>query len=149
MWNSPKNHEQGKIDSTIEACVCNAMFGFHEKRKFKSILYSKAFLIFMCIPIGLMSYAAYNAYEKERETNQRREELSEELVALEQRADELEKNIENLEDPRGVETELRSRYNVGWEGEEVIVLVEEDTPSSTEIKEEESEKSFWSMLFGE
>lgn len=103
----------------------------------------------MGIPIGLMSFAAYNAYEKERETNARREESSEKLMILEQRAEELEKNIKNLEDPRGVEAELRSRYDVGWEGEEVIVLVEEEVPSSTENTAEEPKKGFWSMLFGE
>jgi len=107
------------------------MFGFHEKRKFKSILYSKAFLVFMCIPIGFMSYAAYNAYERERETSMLRQELANELVALEKRSGELEKNIENLEDPRGIETELRSRYDVGWEGEEVIILVEEESATQT------------------
>ncbi|HCC04918.1 TPA: hypothetical protein DEP58_01265 [Patescibacteria group bacterium] len=119
------------------------MFGFHEKRKFKSFLYSKAFLVFMCIPIGLMSYAAYNAYERERETNMLRQELANELVALEKRSGELEKNIENLEDPRGIEFELRSRYDVGWEGEEVIILVEDETSTQTLPVLPESKTNVW------
>jgi len=119
------------------------MFGFHEKRKFKSILYSKAFLVFMCIPIGFMSYAAYNAYERERETSMLRQELANELVALEKRSGELEKNIENLEDPRGIETELRSRYDVGWEGEEVIILVEEESATQTLSILPESKPNIW------
>ena len=119
------------------------MFGFHEKRKFKSFLYSKAFLVFMCIPVGFMSYAAYNAYERERETSMLRQELAKELVALERRSGELEKNIQNLEDPRGIETELRSRYDVGWEGEEVIILVEEESSTQTPPVLPESRPNLW------
>jgi len=97
----------------------------------------------MCIPIGLMSYAAYNAYERERETNMLRQELANELVALEKRSGELEKNIENLEDPRGIEFELRSRYDVGWEGEEVIILVEDETSTQTLPVLPESKTNVW------
>ena len=90
-----------------------------------------------------MSYAAYNAYERERETNMLRQELANELVALEKRSGELEKNIENLEDPRGIEFELRSRYDVGWEGEEVIILVEDETSTQTLPVLPESKTNVW------
>ncbi|KKS85113.1 MAG: hypothetical protein UV60_C0011G0013 [Parcubacteria group bacterium GW2011_GWA2_43_11] len=97
----------------------------------------------MCIPVGFMSYAAYNAYERERETSMLRQELAKELVALERRSGELEKNIQNLEDPRGIETELRSRYDVGWEGEEVIILVEEESSTQTPPVLPESRPNLW------
>ena len=102
----------------------------------------------MCVPVGLMSFAAYNAYEREQETSMRRQELSNELAALEQRASELEKNIENLEDPRGVETELRSRYDVGWKGEEVIILVEEESSTQTEPTVPEPKQTMWQRFIG-
>lgn len=102
----------------------------------------------MCIPIAFMSFVAYNAYQKERETSMRRQELSRELVALEKRASELERNIENLEDPRGIEAELRSRYDVGWEGEEVIILVEEETSTHSDPVLPEPTKSLWQRFIG-
>jgi cell division protein FtsB len=123
------------------------MFEFHEKRKFKSLLYSKPFLIGMCIPIAFLSVAAYKAYERKEETSAKREELSANLMMLQQRAEELEKDIERLDDPRGIEAELRSRYEVGWEGEEVIVLVEEEKRSLKESDTQEEEVGFWKRLF--
>lgn len=123
------------------------MFEFHEKRKFKNLLHSKPFLVGMVVPIVFLSIAAYKAYEGKEETTLKREELSANLTALQQRAEELERNIERLDDPRGVEAELRNRYEVGWEGEEVIVLVEEEKRSSKESDVQEEEVGFWKKLF--
>jgi len=101
------------------------MLGFYEKRKLKTLLYSRAILVLMLLLVGGMAYAAHGAYKKERETNERRMELAAQLAALEERAAELEHDIVTLEDPRGIEAELRRRYEVGFEGEEAIVFVEE------------------------
>lgn len=101
----------------------------------------------MCIPVGLMSLAAFNAHEKVQETSAKRAELSANLTHLEKRAQDLEEDIKKLEDPRGIETELRSRYEVGWEGEEVIVLVEEEEKPEQATVTREKEVGFWKGLF--
>ena len=93
-----------------------------------------------------MIYAAYSAYEKKVETTERRTDLSAQLTTLEGRAEKLEHDIKLLQDPRGIETELRSRYEVGLSGEEVIVFVEEEaTTTHTDIKKEK-ERGFWENL---
>jgi len=121
------------------------MFEFHEKRKVKSILYSKPFLVGMCIPIFFLSFAAFKAHKKEQETSQKREELTADLSTLEYRASKLEEDIKNLDDPRGIEKELRSRYEVGKDGEEIIVFVEDKKPEKKEGVVEEK-KGFWSKI---
>jgi cell division protein FtsB len=73
-----------------------------------------------------MAYAALNAYEQREEAIARRSVLSDELGRLEARAGSLTEDISRLEDPRGIETELRRRYDVGKEGEEVIVFIERE-----------------------
>jgi cell division protein FtsB len=55
-----------------------------------------------------------------------RVELEEKLVVLQHEREELEANVGRLADPHGIEGELRKRYSVGREGEEVIILVEEE-----------------------
>lgn len=83
-----------------------------------------------------------------QKTIERSAELSANLSALDVRAKELENAIKILEDPYGIESELRNRYEVGWEGEEVIVLVEEEVPLN-EKAEEIEEQGFWSSFFGD
>ena len=124
------------------------MFGFHEKRKIKKVLFSRPFLVVMCIPVLLMLYWTYNAYGRMQGTIEKRADLSASLSELEGRADNLEKEIKRLDDPRGIETELRSRYEVAGEGEEVIVFVEEEVPT-TSVVEEEEEKGILERFFGD
>jgi cell division protein FtsB len=121
------------------------MFDFYEKRKLKKILYSKTVLALLCVPVVLMIYAAYGAYQTKQDTSERREELSAQLALLEEQATELEHDITMLEDPRGIESELRTRYEVGKEGEEVIVFVEE-FGTNTERTLAEEEKSIWQTI---
>ena len=73
-----------------------------------------------------MAYAAHNAYEVERSAHERRIALTADLSRLEVRTATLERDIARLEDPRDIEAALRQRYQVGREGEEVIILVEEE-----------------------
>ncbi len=124
------------------------MFEFYEKRRIKKFIYSKGFFGILSILVLLMSYAAYGAYGKMEGTIERRATLQAQLAELEDRADSLEEDIERLNDPRGLESELRTRYEVGWEGEEVVVLVDEEEKRGVEKKEEiEEERGFWSELF--
>lgn len=101
------------------------MFDFHEKRRIRELLYSKPAIGFLLLLTILLSVSAYNRYEIAEETKERLEAKQAELDALEQRADILETKVRYLEDERGVEEELRSRFDVAKEGEDVIILVDE------------------------
>lgn len=101
------------------------MFDFHEKRRIRELLYSKPAIGFLFLLTILLSVSAYNRYEIAEETKERLEAKQAELDALEERADTLETKVRYLEDERGVEEELRSRFDVAKEGEDVIILVDE------------------------
>jgi cell division protein FtsB len=109
------------------------MLNFYEKRKLQSILFSKPFLVFLCIPVGFLSFVAWNAYTTAEGARMRRLELTAELGGLKEHAELLERDLALLDDPRGIEAELRKRYEVGKEGEELIILVEEEKPPEQTI----------------
>jgi len=116
------------------------MLGFHEKRRIARLFYSRGSMVALLVLIGVGVYAAASAREMQLRATEKRAELSDELGRLEQRASALEEDIVRLEDPRGIEAELRRRYDVAKEGEEVVVLVENpeevEEATSTTIKKE-------------
>ncbi len=110
------------------------------------MLYSKPFLMVLVVVIMFLALSTYGAYERKEQARVKREELSARLIELEKRAGELESDISRLEDPRGIEMELRSRYEVGKEGEEVIVLIDDEEMKETATKTEEQEEGFWGKI---
>ena len=123
------------------------MLRFHEKRKLQKVMYSRAMLVLLSVPLVMLTIAVWNSYETERETYARETILKAELAELELRATELDQSITEFEDSRGIEAGLRHRYEVGREGEEIIIFLEEDGTISTPIQPENEETSFWGNIF--
>ncbi len=71
-----------------------------------------------------------------------------ELEALETRATTLKEEIANLQNGRGLEAEMRNRFDVAKSGEQVIVIVEEDgsNTASPNQETEPREQSLFSRL---
>ena len=85
---------------------------------------------------------AIKMYSKNKQTYQAREKLAEELSELETKYDDLEVKLEKLSTERGVEEELRDQYHVVEEGEEQIVIIENEPDDI-----DNQEKSWLSELF--
>lgn len=122
------------------------MFDFHEKRKLRNIMYSKPILGVLVIVMLFFGYVSFGAFEKERSTNEVKNQRASVLSELEERKEELRTEMERLETDRGIESEIRSKFEVAREGEEVIVIV--DAPEEEVIIKEPEEPSFFERLFG-
>jgi len=121
------------------------MFDFHEKRKIRSFLYSKTVFVLLLLLTILLSISAYNRFTVAKETKERLDERRTDLEALEMRADVLDAKVQYLENDRGVEEELRNRFDVAREGEQVIIILD-DKPilkqgESIEVSTDENEDS--------
>ena len=119
------------------------MLKFQEKRKLMHIMFSKTTIILLLIIIVLMAFATYNAYQGKQEAIARRAVLTDEIERLEEREQALNNAISTLEDPRGVEAELRRRFDVAKEGEEVIVLIEKKKEALEQINTQQKEKTLF------
>ncbi len=118
---------------------------FHEKRKIKRLLYSKVTLIILALLVIWLSFNVFSMYKKERDTRLRRIEQREVLDELEGREASLKEEIERLSTERGIEQEVRSKFEVGKEGEEVVIIV--DNPDDEDVNKKEIEKTFWQKIF--
>jgi cell division protein FtsB len=111
------------------------MFDFHEKRKIRSIVYSRPVVGLLVVLTLMLSTSVYHRYTVATEMKQKLVEREQELEGLRQRAQLLESKVQYMQDDRGIEEELRNRFDVVKEGEQVIILIDpeekEDVGTST------------------
>jgi cell division protein FtsB len=126
------------------------MFDFHEKRKIRRVLYSKvsiALVFFLAFVIGR---SVYERYTVEREMATKLNDRIAELEALKQRAALLEGKVEHLKDERGIEEELRNRFDVVKDGEQVVIILDEEKTDATAVPSTnpvpENEEGFFAKL---
>ena len=117
------------------------MFDFHEKRRMRNLVYSKISLFFLLVIIFLLAYTIWGVYQKERETQIKKTQRSQVLIEIEERERVLEEEIERLNTKRGVEEEIRSKFDVARAGEQVLVIV--DAKEEDVLLESEEEASAW------
>lgn len=127
------------------------MFDFHEKRKIRKILFSRPVIILLFAAGIFLSFSVYERYTVSVEMQKKLDERRAELEKLEMRAEVLNAKVEYLEDERGIEEELRSRFDVAREGEEVVILLDANNASATLMEEgvsseEVQAETFWQKL---
>jgi cell division protein FtsB len=118
------------------------MFDFHEKRKIRRIVYSKISIGFIFIVTIVIGLSVYERYTVEREMAVKLDERNRELEVLKTRAMLLESKVDHLKNERGIEEELRSRFDVVRDGEQVVIILDDqnengeqkDTKNSPEPK---------------
>lgn len=89
----------------------------------KNIMYTIPVLVLFFVLLFFVGRAALNTYGKMTESSVRRSQAEAELAELEGRFDELSKKVEYLETEKGIEEEIRTKFNVAREGEKVFVIV--------------------------
>jgi cell division protein FtsB len=117
------------------------MLGFYQKRKLKRYLYSKPTLAVLAVIALLFGNAAWSALGKERDARIRKNSTLAELASLEARELMLKEEIERLSTKRGIEEEIRSKFDVGLEGEKLIVVLD---AKEDQTGEDMQKKGFWS-----
>jgi len=117
---------------------------FYEKRKFKRLLYSKLSLIILALIVIKLSFSVFDMYKKERDTRLKRIEQKNILYEFKKREKDLSDEIKRLSSEKGIEEEIRSKFEVGKKGESVVLII--DNPEEENIKNNVAEKSFWQRL---
>lgn len=101
------------------------LIDFTTKRKLRRIVYSKPVAIGLFALVCFLSYVTHGMYETSKEAHVRRDTAAAELAELEEREQYLTAEIERLQTARGLEAEVREKFDVAKEGEKVIVILEE------------------------
>ena len=92
----------------------------------RSIFESQLFQMGLLVAIGAMGWQVYDRYTVERTTADRRMHAEAEYDQLLEQRDHLAEQVENLYDDFGIESEIRRNFDVARDGEEIVVIVEND-----------------------
>lgn len=79
----------------------------------------------------LLSQSVYGRYVIEREMAEKRDARATELEVITGRAEALQAKVEHLKNERGIEEEIRGRFDVAKEGERVVILLEDKEATGT------------------
>ena len=106
-------------------------------------VYSFPTLILLIIATFFLSVSVWGLYGKNRYAQLNLSEVEARVEALEERKARLSATVARLATPEGEEVEMRSRFPVALEGEQVLSLVGATSTVATSSLTEQEESSWW------
>lgn len=127
----------------------NMMLDFQQKRKVRSLLYSKITIVILGLVVLLFMHSTWSVYNKKVNSEETRIATEQRVMELRNRDNDLQNKIARLDTDSGIEAEIRSKFSVAKEDEVVVVIVAEEGEKSTSTIEK---TGFWQKMrswFGE
>ena len=106
------------------------MKNYDRNRKMGSIMESKPVLVLLGIVILVFAWSVVRFWNKMAETGRNKEIVENRALALRGQKVTLLTDLEKLGTDRGKEEFVRDNYGLAKEGEEVIVIVEDEAPKA-------------------
>ena len=114
--------------------------------KIKDIVFSVPFVVILGVVCALSINATWDVYKKVRDTEKNVAAVAETYDELKIRELELTGKIDSLETPLGVETEIREKFGLVKEGEEMIVIVDPPKEEKEDGLEDVDDKTLWEKI---
>lgn len=108
------------------------MFDFQQKRKLKSWYSSRVTQVVVFVLALMVLASAFNRYLIADDMADRRATVEAEINNLEKRKDSLEAEVQYLSNDRGIEAEVRRQFDVAREGEQVVIILEDEPEVTNE-----------------
>ncbi len=120
---------------------------FQEKQKIRKRVYSRTSIIALLILCILIAKGLAGVYEKEKASRIEVERLTKQKREVEEKLSMVSTQVDRLKTDTGIEYEIRNKFDVVKDGEEVIVVVDKELPPPPEEKEGVL-KRFWHSVTG-
>lgn len=127
------------------------MAEFEEQKRFWRVFYSPLAFIVLLVIFLFMARAVWRVYNHEKISSQDLARLEEKLAIVDKREAVLREQVGSLETSKGIDDEIRSKFNVTKAGEKVAVIVD-DVSATSATTTSLVEKSWWQKFvsfFGE
>lgn len=119
------------------------MLDFQQKRKIRSVAYNKVTLIILFLLILVMAHSTWTIYKKEQTSKEMKDISLQNVEELRARSEDLKSKVDTLKTNTGIEEEIRSKFNVTKDNESMVVVVDDETgtTSTTTLR-----VSFWQKI---
>ena len=118
-----------------------------DKRLTRHPAIDRAVLVVLLVVLGVLMWGVWGVYGKYHESKIKKDILAKEFGGIAEREALLREKLERLSTPRGMEEEIRSKFQVARAGESVLVIVnpeeEEATSSPTRTVWDKVLDFFW------
>ena len=122
-----------------------------KKQWWHNVIILRVLFLVLLILCFLLTKSVFDRFMIERDMSSRRAVAEEELNELLDRKAGLEGKVEYLREERGIESEIRKHFDVAKEGEQVVVLLDDErndkTEPATTTVNEDKKSSLFSRLF--
>lgn len=119
------------------------MFDFHQKRRMRTVFASRVTQGILLLVAFFVLLSAYNRYLIAREMADRREAVESEIAALEARRESMEAEVKYLSNERGIEAEMRRQFDIARDGEQVVIILEDETAATAPTQTATTTKRAW------
>jgi cell division protein FtsB len=119
------------------------MEDYKAKQKFRKKLYSKVSLLVLGIVTIFLIRGAWNVQKKEIESRRNLAKVEQALDAAKEREATLLESIEYLNSQEGIEEEIREKFSVAKDGEEVVLIVDRQDKQASD---EQIKGSLWGRV---
>ena len=125
------------------------MLEYQKKLKVRKVMYSNISFVFLLVCIILLAKGVIGIYSKAHESEKNKLTAELEYGKLSERDAVVSAQISDLKTSEGVEKEIRNKFNVTKEGEQMVVIVQkkEDTSIANENVEEKGFINWLKSLF--
>ena len=122
------------------------MLDFERKRKLRNIMYHKITLWVLGVVVIFALHSTWLVYQKKRESERMKNISLAHVRELEARDADLKSKIERLSTPTGVEEEVRSKFSVAKENENMVVVVEDKKVVATTTEKVSIWQKIWDFI---
>ncbi|MEX2010486.1 MAG: septum formation initiator family protein [Parcubacteria group bacterium] len=106
-----------------------------QRQKLKRRIYSTPVLIALACLVVIFARGTYQVFQKRGESVDHVSSLEQKVRDLEEKERRLSSGIAALNTPEGIEREVKEKFNVSKEGEYVVILVDQNTSTTTDDRE--------------
>ncbi|MDO8659684.1 MAG: septum formation initiator family protein [Candidatus Parcubacteria bacterium] len=123
------------------------MKNFQQKHNFRSILQSRPVLVFLAILALFFAWGVFGLMNKMSVTIENKRLTANKVAELQKQKEKLSVDIAKLKTESGVEENIRQKFGLVKEGENMIIVVDDQNKPETEGVEKGGFFSFFTNLF--